>query len=411
MLIQYSVTNYKSIKEEVVINFSAQGSKSENDWIVDIPVKPNKLYKAIGLIGPNASGKTNIIKSMEFALAFISRTIKRKDNSKINVAPFKLDDVSVNENTDFEFIYFFNGIKYVYGFSINRKRVEEEYLWAYYTIKPTTIFNRHNCNEYDFKGNDVSQQKEYSEKTSENRLYLPVAAEWGYSKAKEALAWFKIVDESINNVRDDKLIVKVVQNSNDKKLLLEMLRHADFDITNIETKRLEQTAEKQAVVYNFIKELGVLSEDEQDIFESYKIYITHSNEENLEYTIDMESDSAGTKTFLIIMARLIDLGNRGGLILMDEFGKTFHTKLSEHYMKRFSNPNINKKNGQLLFDTHDVSLLNVFDPRQIYLIDKCQEGYTCCTSLSDYSIRSNDNIELGYLKGRYSAIPYFKEIL
>ena len=82
MLIQFSVENYKSIREEVIINFCAEKKNESGKWAC-LSESTNPIYKCIGLIGPNASGKTNIIDALYFALKFIDRTISRKENTPI----------------------------------------------------------------------------------------------------------------------------------------------------------------------------------------------------------------------------------------------------------------------------------------------------------------------------------------
>ena len=140
MLVQYAVSNYKSIKDEIIINFARIDDERDDNWTIPVEEPRCRLYNVIGLMGPNASGKSNIIDSFYFAIRFIKNTISRKEKSKIKVEPFLLDDQTQKQPSSFEFIYIYQGIKYVYGFSVNSVRVEEEYLLAYYSAKPTTVF-------------------------------------------------------------------------------------------------------------------------------------------------------------------------------------------------------------------------------------------------------------------------------
>lgn len=104
MIIQYKVGNYKSIKDDLVINFTSTQENSDSKLVNKQGNMPYNMYKVIGLIGPNASGKSNILESFEFAVRFIQRTIQRKETELINVEPFMLDETSANENTFFEII-------------------------------------------------------------------------------------------------------------------------------------------------------------------------------------------------------------------------------------------------------------------------------------------------------------------
>lgn len=124
--------------------------------------------------------------------------------------------------------------------------------------------------------------------------------------------------------------------------------------------------------------------------------------------IALDQDSAGTSAIVQNIAELMYLCQNGGLILEDELGKAFHTKLTYHYLNMFRNPSLNKGNTQLIFSSHDTKVLQLLNPDQIYLVDKNDESATCIKLLNDYELNSDDNIELGYLNGRYGGIPYMK---
>lgn len=413
MLIQYSVENYKSIRDEIIINFSADMNARDSEWIINDNHYNRDIYKAIGLFGPNASGKSNIVESLLFALRFINGTISRKDSSKISVEPFMLDIDSKNKPTSFEFIIYSEGIKYVYGFSVNTERVIDEYLMAYYSAKATTIFNRSDCTHYEFKGNDVKLQNEISQKTNLNRLYLPVASEWGYKKGKPVYDWFVNSFRQYNELKIGELIESVVKNQSEKEVLLNVLKKSDFNISNIFVKRhsIEKSQRDffSQLMSNFILQSGK-DIDEFRIPESTPIiYLTHRSADGLEFSIPIEEDSAGTIELIYNIAELLYLGHGGGLFIEDELGKAYHTKLSHYFLNTFKQKSINRGNAQMLFTSHNTSLLNCVNPDQIYLVDKDVHGSTFVKLLDDYIIREKDNIELGYLKGRYGAIPYIKE--
>ena len=408
MLIQYAVSNYKSIKDEIIINFARIDGESDDNWTIPVEEPRCRLYNVIGLMGPNASGKSNIIDSFYFAIRFIKNTISRKEKSKIKVEPFLLDDQTQKQPSSFEFIYIYQGIKYVYGFSVNSVRVEEEYLLAYYSAKPTTVFERQNGTEYRFRGNDVSRQRELSGKTNANRLYLPVAAEWGYDKLSGAYAWFENVFDQYENVRISDVLENIVDNKEKKAVLLDSLRKADFNITDIYVKNRKIEKQQLDIIRDMISRL-LPETDLDNIPESEpQIYVTHKNKQNYEYSIDLEEDSSGTKSIVYDIAELLYL-SEGGFILEDELGRNYHTKLTEYYLKLIGKLGPEHNQVQLLFASHDTKILNLLNQGQVYFVDKDDQGATFLKLLDDYIIREKDNIELGYLKGRYGAIPYIKE--
>lgn len=413
MLIQYSVKNYKSIKDEVVINFSAMGKNLEPNKLIYDDGLLFPIYRCIGLVGPNASGKSNIIDSLYFALNFVNSTIERKEKSKINIEMFMLDNESRKDASSFEFIFFERGIKYVYGFTINTRRVLEEYLLAYYSKKATTLFERdvNNNPEYNFKGNDVGLQTEISKKTNPNRLYLPVAAEWGYEKAKNPYKWFEKMCRQYNNMKISQVIANVLEDEALKKILLEALSKADFNIKDIYVKNEKMKKQHRDAIVHFITQVLGDVEFPEDLIpeDTPMIWITHFSQNGETFDIERSEDSSGTVDIIDNIAELLFINKEGGLFIEDELGRNYHTKLTEYFLELFNGNRVNNGKAQLFFSTHDTKILNLLKPEQIYLVDKDENGSTYVKLLDDYLIREKDNIELGYLKGRYGAIPNIKE--
>ena len=407
MLVQYSVRNYKSIKDEIVINFSADDKYKNSSWTINDNSIPVHLYKCIGLIGPNASGKTNIIDSLIFASRYILNTIKRKDSEKINIIPFAFDN-NENSPSSFEFIFYNNGIKYIYGFSINKEEVLEEYLMECFSEEPKTIFDRSAGQHYEFYNHDLKVQEDIAQKTNDNRLYMPVAAEWGYTPLKDIYTWFEFNFRQYNYTSTKSILDGIIKKENRKNILISQLQKADFNIKDIYVKDKKLN---QAYLNLFEKLLNDLTGINEENFLSDimpEIYIVHENCNGETFTIELDEDSAGTESIVENIAEFLYLSEHGGLMLEDELGKTYHTKLMQHFLKMLKPENINPGNLQLLFTTHNTHILDILKPDQIYLTDKDETGATVVKLLDDYLINENDNIELGYLKGRYGSIPYMK---
>lgn len=412
MLVQYSVRNYKSIKDEVIINFSAKDKNVEKNLIIN-EKNMSPLYKAIGLVGPNASGKSNILDSLFFSLKFINSTIKRKESAKINVERFMLDKESIKDVASFEFIFIEDGIKYIYGFSIDEKRIVEEYLMAYFTKKATTIFDRdvNRAEEYSFKGNDVKLQTDISKKTNANRLFMPVEAEWGYEKVKKPYKWFEKMFKQYGNMNTSLVIEDILKNEKLKSVLLDALKKADFNIVDLFVKNRKIEKQHREAIMTFLTQLLGEGEIEQGLVPEDRpiIWVKHKARNGEEFSLELDEDSAGTKDIIDNIAEFLYVSDKGGLIIEDEMGRNYHRKLTEYFINLFNNKMRNEGNAQMIFCTHDTKVLNLLRPEQIYLVDKDEDGATYVKLLDDYLIRDKDNIELGYLKGRYGAIPNIKE--
>ena len=289
----------------------------------------------------------------------------------------------------------------------------EEYLLAYYTKKATTIFDRdvNREEEYNFKGNDVKIQVDISQKTNPNRLYMPVAAEWGYEKAKIPYKWFEKMFKQYGNMNTSLVIEDVVKNESKKGILLDALKKADFNIVDIFVKNRKMEKQQREALLTFLTQFLGDGEIEQDLVPEDRpiIWVKHKAKNGEEFALELDDDSAGTRDIIDNIAEFLYVSYNGGLIIEDEMGRNYHRKLTEYFINLFNDKIRNEGNAQMIFSTHDTKVLNLLRPEQIYLVDKDEDGATYVKLLDDYLIREKDNIELGYLKGRYGAIPNIKE--
>lgn len=412
MLIQFSVENYKSIRDELVINFRADRKYTKSTWAVANVDKGAPVYKTIGLVGPNASGKSNIIEAFRFALGFIDETIMRKDNAEIQVQGFAFSEEHKNKPTSFEFIFVRGGVKYIYGFSITTLAVVEEYLIGYFSAKPKTLFDRSEGQVFDFKGNHVKRQRELQTKTNANRLYMPVAAEWGYEPFKPVMEWFNLLAAKYTHPQRGMMhrVREIVEDEKRKGIFIQELIKADFNIVDIYVTREGLTPEQVGYLAEMLGE-HIIEYESRIHGEKLrkKIMVIHRNNKGQLFEIELDKDSAGTQDIVKSLAELMCEGENGGMILQDELGASYHTKLTEHFLSMVQSEQINSGNAQLLFSSHDTRVLQMVNHDQVYLVDKDDDGATFVTLLDDYQIRTDTNVELGYLKGRFGAIPYIKE--
>ncbi|MDE6617376.1 MAG: ATP-binding protein, partial [Lachnospiraceae bacterium] len=285
--------------------------------------------------------------------------------------------------------------------------VLEEYLMACFSEEPETIFDRSAGQHYEFYNHDLKVQEDIAQKTNDNRLYMPVAAEWGYTPLKDIYIWFEFNFRQYNYTSIKSILDGIIKKENRKNILISQLQKADFNIKDIyvKDKKLNQTY--YSIYEKILSGFGI---NEEIILSDVipEIYIVHENCNGETFTIELDEDSAGTESIVENIAKFLYLSEHGGLMLEDELGKTYHTKLMQHFLKMLKPENINPGNLQLLFTTHNTHILDILKPDQIYLTDKDETGATVVKLLDDYLINENDNIELGYLKGRYGSIPYMK---
>ena len=416
MLTEFSVKNFLSFKDKVTLSME-KGNGDEN---IDNTFHINNLdlLKTAAIYGANASGKSNLLQAFTCAILMIRTSNMIPLNGKWNlIKPFLFDETTKNEPSEFEFVFITNDIKYKYCFSADVNKIYNESLEAYYTQKATTIFSRTNTNEYKFFTADEAKLKSIETKNTENKLFLSTATTWNYDKTKDAFLWFlNSIDtyDSFDQVSNRDLI----DYSNDEKSLkdftLKLLRESDIFIKDIHVDYEERELGSR-VAEAFISPLSRT----QGVFKmkNVKIELDHEvmgeNQKPHLYRLDFNDESSGTKILFVLAPYLKRAFDKPRVVIVDELEKSLHPTLVEYLAKIFNNKSINKVNSQLIFTTHATNLLNLDLLRrdQIWFTEKNpNNGLSDLYPLDSFSVRKDENIQKGYINGRYGAIPFIKDI-
>ena len=407
MLVEFSVKNFTSIKNEITFSMVA-GSGDENlENTIKSEKSDERYLRTTAIYGANASGKTNFNRALTAAIMMIRKSNQRMVNEPlVEMQPFKFDSKTVNEPCEFKFIFIKNSVKYIYGFSADRNKIHTEYLYYYSSAKPSLVFDRKNTSEYKFTKSEQSKLEELSKKNTEKKLFLATATEWNYEKTKDAYLWFAEDIDTYDNyigISLDKFDADKENNLRD--FTINLLKNADIHIK-------DYSFESRQVNNNpFL--LGNVIVPGMPIQKEAKISTFHEieNEEGKRevYEIDLTSESLGTQSLFFFSPILKEALEKGRTIIIDEIDKSFHPLLVLYIIKLFNNSEINKNNAQLIFNTHDTNLLSLdnFRRDQIWFTEKdLKNGITDMYPLDDFSVRKTENIQKGYLNGRYGAIPF-----
>ena len=421
MLIDFSVENFLSIKEEVCFSLLASSDKSlDNNLITgEKALKKNSLLRSAVLYGANASGKSNVLKALDNLKFLIVTSSQNIPGQNIRFLPFKLDKKCLSKPSKFNINFVQGGIRYNYKVSFTSEKVIDESLYYYPKGAEATIFERNDTINYRFT-TDKSKQKGMAERTLENVFYLSNSAQQNYDKTREPFEWFSNVLDVIGPTeRLDKYITSELIDKDDefKIQVLKALEVADLAINDLNVS---------------IKKIPV--EDISDIPNKFKILInnpdnkiSHLNHLNLNFThkgfdekhnevdiqLDFEEESDGTQKLFSLIGPWINSLKNGSILIIDELDSKLHPFLCKYLIDMFNNSEINKSNSQLVFTTHNSSLLNqdIFRRDQIWFTEKDAEfGNTNLFSLLEFNQRKDANIEKGYLAGRYGAVPFIKNI-
>lgn len=403
MLVQFSVENYMSIRERAVLNLTA--SNSDNEHLNNLfEYEKLRCLRSVVIYGPNASGKSSLLKAMTAAIMTIRESQSVQVNSRlVRIVPFLFDDVSKYKPSSFEFVMMIDGLRYVYGFSATREKVVDEYLYVYHTAKPSKVFERSNTTVYKFNKADEKEFFAYKEKTTDNKLFLATATAWNCQKTKDVFVWLSeqidtFTDIDLNNTPDTLQHFKDSNTAEFEHFTLELLRNADINIDDytVTSQQVEPLPKAFRDLLGMDAVPGTV----------YNITTTHTLPDNKQFFLDLSNESLGTQNLFFLSPFLFKAFQTGKTLFIDEMS-CLHTLLVQYIVSLFNDPEINTKNAQLIFATHDTNLLDlhIFRRDQIYFIEKDRYGNSELYSLDSFSVRKQDNIRMAYLLGRYGAVP------
>jgi len=337
-------------------------------------------------------------------------------NKWFSIKPFLFDKKTSKEPSEFEFIFIANDVKYRYFFSADANKIYDEILDAYYTQKPTNIFTRTNTNDYEFN-NDKSKLESIAAKNTENKLFLTTATTWNYDKTKDAFLWFsEKIDtyDSFDKISDQDLIEYSKNDGELKEFALKLLKeadifikdiHVDYEVKEMDNAMMDMLIPPLARTNGTFKMSNVRIELEHEIIDKDK--------NKHIYSLNFNDESSGTRTLFALAPFLKRAFESTKTIVVDELEKSMHPSLVEFIVKLFNDKSINKANSQLIFITHATNLLTIELLRrdQIWFTEKNPDtGVSELYPLDSFSVRKDENIQKGYINGRYGAVPFIKDI-
>ncbi|MGI6456634.1 MAG: AAA family ATPase [bacterium] len=420
MLIEFSVSNFRSIKEKQTLSLVASNKDTS---LPNNTIKLEKnnlsgstLLKGCAIYGANASGKSNIFKAALFLKTFVLNSAAGlKPVEKIEVDSFKLDREYKDKPTEFEIHFIHKGVQYQYGLALGNSIVLEEWLFAFPHGSPQRWFHRNHDNNtnkdsYKFSTKYFKGEKEIiKEKTRGNSSFLSMAAQLNNEQLLEVYIWFKeflqLIDLSSDEMSPAFTLSLVYNNPRLSSFINDVVSKIDLGIKGIRV--LEKPFSEIKFPENVPLELRerFLEDFKNETFLIGKFI--HDDAEGRSIEFDMDQESFGTRKFLSLIGPIIDTLFNGYTLFIDEIASNMHPLLVRSLVESFSSE-FNRKNAQLIFTTHDTNLLDISLLRrdQIWFTEKNNEGATNLYPLTDFQPRNKEALQKGYLAGRYGAIPF-----
>ncbi len=426
MLIQFKVSNFRSIREEQTFTLVAS---NYDDSLTNNLVHPQlaglskvKLLKGAAVYGPNASGKSNVLAAFHFMSDFVKNSaMKIAPDEPTGTEPFCLDAVSKTKPSTFELMAVIDGTRYTYGFSACIKRVYHEFLIAYPKGSAQKWFER----TYDPKKQKdtwnhsaifFKLDRELCDRTRPNSLFVSMGAQFNNAQLTTIYNWFKIRLRFLNLDSESQFAPLVTARlfEEDKKLadrILALLKSADLGITTADVSHEEIGFDKirdqipPAVLRKIETDTQVSS------FRTPLIEFHHHASDVEDQPIDFVKESAGTRRFFALVGPWLDILAHGYTVLIDELETSLHPMLVKEFLRLLFSSEHNTKGAQVIFSTHNPLFLerDIVRRDQVWFTEKDDNGATRLYQMTDYKPRRNEARLRGYLAGRYGGVPFIPE--
>ncbi|NET29123.1 ATP/GTP-binding protein [Okeania sp. SIO1I7] len=415
MLIQFSVGNYLSFNKIVTLSMVTTDLTANNKSVDENNVfqvdDELSLLKSCAVYGANASGKSNLVKALDFMRRFVLNSSKETQiEDAINVEEFRLSTETEVEPSFFEIVFILDHKLYRYGFEVDTKQVVSEWLFYVPKVRETRLFER---DENGIEMTKVFKEGELiAEKTRNNALFLSVNAQFNGKISTSILRWF-IDLNVISGLHSDfyqQLTIEFFKDSQYKKEIIQLIRKWDLGIDDIKIDTINILPEQLSEIYSEEFRKFMINHEAQtdDIQTFHKKYDSEGKVASLEVFDFYEDESEGTKKLFAFAVPILDTLKNGEILIIDELDARLHPIITRAIIDLFNSNKTNPKNAQLIFTTHDTNLLSnkIFRRDQIWFTEKNQQGATDLYSLVEYKVPNDTTFESDYIKGKYGAIPF-----
>jgi AAA15 family ATPase/GTPase len=395
MLIEFRVSNFRSLRDEQVLSMVASKDKtlaSTHTVPTGVTAAP-ALLRSAAIYGPNAGGKSNLIKALQYMRGVVVESATIAPSQTFGVQPFRLDTASAGLPTEFEVTFLLDGVRYQYGFAMTAERIVGEHLLVYKAFKPQHWFTRrHDATTgrdvYDFGPALKGQKSVWESATRSNALFLSMAVQLNSEQLAPVFDWFarQLVIFNEHATLNPRVTLQMLRDPAAKRSICTFLNAADISIADIDV---------------------VTRDDDQD-----ELRFKHTTSKG-EAVFGMGDESSGTRNLLFMIGPILDIVRNGLTLVVDEFDTSLHTLLVRRIIQLFHDTALNTRGAQLIFTTHDTSLLDAHDlfrRDQVWFVEKDRDQASRLYSLTEFSPRKGEALERGYLMGRYGGLPLLDEL-
>ncbi|MBO0939235.1 ATP-binding protein [Fibrella sp. HMF5335] len=442
MLVQFSVKNYKSFRDEAKLSLVAsrydKDPATETHWLnvpaLDRDSGPFRLLKSVAIYGANASGKSKLVEAVSFMRHFMLRSSGGTQlNDKIPTVPFRLNPDAEQAPSEFELVFLHEDELFRYGFEVTTEKVVSEWLYHRPKTKEIEVFYR---DEQTF---DVINPRQFKtglrlakdDMIRPNALMLSVAAQFNDPLARRVFAWLAKLNviSGLQEEGYEGFTVSRVMHTEGKSAVMNFLAGADLGIADVRVQPIEHESDLPGNLPSGLRErlAEALTEKDGVILGGTKtLHRRYDSDGNPLGTVefDMDDESSGTQKYFALSGPILETLQQGDTLVVDELESKLHPNLVRKIVGLFHSPETNPHNAQLIFNTHDSNLLSggglaergptqpLLRRDQIWFVSKDRYGASSLYALSDFktdTVRKGDDYREKYLQGRFGAVPYLND--
>ena len=393
-LVSFTARNVRCYRDPVTL--SMQATRLANKQIVrelrSGAVEPERILPCAAIFGANASGKSAVLGSILDMRELVLNSFREgHGDSSIDRRPFKFDS-GLSDSSSFDTELIIDGVLWRYGFEVNDRHVLTEYAYHFPRGRRALVFERDKDNIL-FGGKFRHFSKSLRPLLRRNSLLLSIIGAVEAPEIRALFEWWRRNGWHFENVAHrrsgQKLTAIMARHEKTRSHVLDLLRAADLGITDLRD----------------------IEPDQGEPIPDCDIELIHSGDSQ-DVAFDLHEESVGTRAWFGLIGPVLDALKLGSLFLLDELDASLHPQLVSKLIEIFQCPATNRKCAQIVFNSHDISILDSHEPLalgrdQVWFSEKGKDGASRLTSLTDYKGRRDEAVGRRYLKGRYGGVPKF----
>lgn len=418
-LLSFTAENVRSYRDEVNLSLLATRMSAEGVGreLPTASARPVRVLPAAGVFGANASGKTTILRALADMRDLVMGSFRRGgEGSGLSRSPFLLDADSRERPSRFEVDLILREVRWQYGFEFDDERVLQEYAYHFPRGRQSLVLHRVGS-AIEFGPRFRITGKSLRRLVRENALVLSVAGAAADEEIGPLFRWFQrnlLLADSMTRGMRSAHTAAMLESDDHRVRVLELLLAADLGLSNLELARVDSDFADR--MRKALRVLGGL-EDDSDATDDGEfvvaefVRLAHRGDDG-DVVLDPQDESEGTLVWVGLIGPVLDALDRGDVLLADELDASLHPHLVQRLISLFQDPCTNPRCAQLIFNSHDVTVLGDSEARglerdQIWFAEKDLSGATKLIQLADYRPRRDEALQRRYLQGRYGGVPFF----